>query len=327
MKRKIRSFAVMGVIVAMLVIPVLGNVIPALADSRGLTLSPMNEKLVLNPGDSTQSSFTISNPMNSTATSHYEIHVEPFYIGNDGKVVTKADGDLDERYAMMADWIEFDVPTKGSLEPNGASEVKYTINVPKNAPAGGQYATITVTSSPKEEQGQGGSNGNSSNGATIEEKTSIGHLIYAEVAGNTVKSGDIMDANVPSFLLDGSIKGSATVKNTGNVHGEAKFTLKVFPLFSSEEVYTNEEDPSTKTILPDREYYAETAWEDTPGIGIFNVVYTVEFQGESQEVSKMVIKAPIWLLFLIVLVIVLIAIGIVLKVKGRSRARARSSQE
>jgi hypothetical protein len=296
-----------------------------MADSRGLTVAPMNEKVILNPGESVQSSFKISNPVDSTSVTNYELAVEPFYMKDGGEVVSGED-EVEKEYTLMKDWIKFDVPTKGKLEPNEVIEVLFTINVPNSAPAGGQYAMISVTSARDDSKN---TSDNKTSGkdseTTITELTSIGHLIYAEVTGNTIKKGEISDVNVSSFLLDGNIKGSATVKNTGNVHGTAKYSLQVFPLFSNEEVFTNEEDPSSRTILPNRDYYAEVTWEDTPMMGIYNVVFRVEFEGETQEIKKMVIKMPVWMIFLIVFVIALLIIWITMKVRNKGKREAKSS--
>lgn len=278
----------------------------------GFSMSPMDQKIVLEPGDSYTSSLRIHNPGDHSTDVTYEVSVEPFYV-NDGysTIFENVNG-----RGEMANWITIDSPTTGTLKPNETAEISFTINVPENAPAGGQYATVLASSRTKGQSGDGIN-------PMIDEVRRIGHLIFAEVAGNTVRQGEIVDANVPSFLLSGNIAGTSSIKNTGNVHGTATYKLQVFPLFSNEEVYTNVENPETHTILPDRTYYNETAWDKTPDIGIFNVKYTVEFEGVTTEVSKMVIKCPIWLLFIIFFVIAVIIIWIVMRVRARNNASRR----
>lgn len=296
---------------------------PVMADKlNGLTVAPMSERMIINPGDSFQSSFRISNPVDSKEAMEYELSVEPFYTKNGGELVFEKD-DVDTEHTQMVNWVEFNVPTKGKLEPNETKEIMYTVNVPKSAPAGGQYVMIGVSTAIDNDSDKSNSNNNSN--AQITEVKRMAHLIYAEVTGETIRQGDIYDASVPSFLFDGDIKGSATIKNNGNVHGDAKYSLQVFPLFSNEEVYSNEEDPITHVILPGRDYYAEIVWEDTPTMGIYNVIFTVEFEGETQEVKKMVIKMPMWMVFLIVLVIATLIIWITMKVKNKGKKQARVS--
>lgn len=326
MKAILKRFTVVAMAFAMFAVAVLNTTVPAMAASVGLTVAPMNEKLIVNPGDSVQSSFKVSNPVDSKEAVEYELSTEPFYMKGGGDIVFGDDDAIEKEHTQIVDWVKFDVPTKGKLEPNEVIEVGYTITAPKSAPAGGQYVMITVTTHNKDDQSSSGSSRKNDSSTSIDEVKRMGHLVYAEVTGNTIKQGDVYDLNVPSFLLDGNIKGSATIKNTGNVHGDAKYSLQVFPLFSNEEVYTNEETPGSRTILPNRDYYAEVTWEDTPMMGIYNVVFKVEFEGETQEVKKMVIKMPVWMIFLIVFVIAFLIIWITMKVKNKGKKRNRATE-
>ena len=273
----------------------------------GFSVGPMNQKLILDPGESYTASFKISNPGSSKKDIRYELSVQPFYVNDEYATIFE---DVNGT-GQMADWITLDVPDTGVLAPNENTEILFTIDVPKDAPGGGQYASIVVKSLSDPEDNK--------ESTMISEVFQIGHLVFAEITGTTVHQGEIVDIDVPSFLLSGDISGSSSIKNTGNVHGTATYKLQIFPLFSDEEVYTNEEDPETRTILPDRVFYNNMSWDKTPGIGVYNVVYTVEFEGVTAQVSKMVIICPIWLLFVIIFAIFLLIFYFVAKAKKRRK--------
>lgn len=309
-KVKIKQWVI---IVGYLIVLALGLVPNAVFADSQFSVSPMTQKIILMPGEQYRGSFEVVNPVSNDHTFHYKVSVEPFFVDENYNTIFENNGD----YNQIVDWIVLD-DTIGEVEPNETTPVNFTINVPKDAPAGGQYMTIKITSDEDANTLAGGLN--------IQNVMSIAHLIFAEVAGDTVRTGEVLDANVPSFLLDGDIYGSSIVKNTGNVHDTAKYTLQVFPLFSGEEVYTNEESPAEKNIMPERELYNKTSWDETPMMGVFNVIYTVEFQGAKVQVSKMVIKCPIWLLFIIIFAIFALIFYFVAKSKNRKKAAAKKPE-
>lgn len=304
--KKLRK--ILGGIILAIVLATAG-LASAYADS-GITLSPMNVRISLTPGETYEGSFTIANPARNDETYHYGVSVSPFYVNDEYEVYFSANGS----YGEIADWITVDEIT-GEIDPNESTTIHYTINVPNDAPAGGQYAAIHI--------GSTNSPDTVNEGINLEVTYGIAYIIYAEVIGSVTRGGEILSADVPSFLLSGNIAGMSSIKNLGNVHGVAKYTLQIYPLFSDEEIYTNEETPDAMTILPERTYFSEISWLDTPAMGIFKVVYTVEFEGATKQVSKMVIKCPIWLLFIIIFAIAAIIIYFVMRAKSRKNTRKR----
>lgn len=279
-----------------------------------ISMSPLTQKLLLQPGETYEGSFRVLDLESNDEDLNFAMTVEPFSVDDDYNVIYENNGD----YNQMVDWIVLD-RYDGKVSPGDSITIHFTINVPTDAPAGGQYAAIKATTVNNDESGD--ANGSS---ASVKVEYGVAYTIYAEIAGETHKGGKILSTDVPSFLLSGDISGSASIENTGNVHSDAKYTLQVFPLFSNEEVYTNEENPEVHTILPGKTRYEEIAWEGTPDVGIFNVVYTVEFEGVTEQVSKMVIKCPVWLLFIIFFVIAAIIIWIVMRVRGRKKNARKS---
>lgn len=276
------------------------------------SMSPMREKIILNPGETYTSSFSIHAADTITQPFYYKVYNQPYYRSEDNQVVFEEHSNM----SQIANWTTINSPMNGSLEPGESTSISFTIHVPEDAPAGGQYMTITVGSDSKEITENGGVN--------IQESIAIGYTVYAEIAGTTIRQGEIVSANVPSFLFSGNITGSSAIKNTGNVHGDAKYALQVFPLFSSEEIYTNEENPDIHLILPDRTLYSETTWKNTPALGIFNVIYTVEFEGVTTQIKKLIIKCPIWLLALIIFGIVALIARFIFITRSRHK-RPRST--
>ena len=261
--------------------------------ATSITISPLHQTKILVPGKTESGSFIVANPASNDETLEYEILIKPFWTDDNNEV----DFSAHEDYGLIADWITIDEPT-GSVEPNDNVEVTFKINVPEDAPAGGQYASLIVRAKPIQ-------------GQMISQVFEMAHLVYAEVAGETIHGGEISEPVLPGFLISGNISGGATVKNTGNVHSYATHILQIFPLFSDEEVFTNEENPQENLIMPDANRYTGVTWNETPSVGIFRVKYSVSFEGVKKEIDKLVIVCPLWLLFLILLALFLLIFKIV----------------
>lgn len=130
-------------------------------------------------------------------------------------------------------------------------------------------------------------------------------------------TGSIVDAKVPSFMFTPPIRTTSVVENTGNVHADATYIMQVYPLFGDEEVYSNEEHPEVRTILPDTRRLNTLTWDGAPQLGIFRVKQTVKFLDDVKELEKLVFICPIWFLLIVLVLIFLAVFWIVSRTRGR----------
>lgn len=281
--------------------------------STTINVSPMAQKMILVPGETTEGSIKVSNPYEAKSDLKYIVSVGAFSQKEGdgskddyGVVDTESVGS----YNQIIDWIKLS-KTSGTVAPNTTDVVLFTIEVPGDAPAGGQYATIIV----KEDNDNPQDGGN----VSIQSKVQIASIIYAEVAGETREKGEILSNEIPSFLLNNTLEASSMVQNNGNVHTNASYILQVWPAFSSEEICTNEEKPSESLIMPETErFHVETC--DLPSVGVFRVKQTVKIFGETSIVEKTIIVCPLWLLFIIIFAIIVAIMWLVMKARKRSKA-------
>ncbi len=309
---KIVKYGHMLVVLFVTVISSLGTVLlnnNAVASGK-FALSPMSQRVILVPGETYRSSITIANPNSAEEDFNYSVTVAPYSLGKNE--VTDTDfGGSDFKtmtdYTQIVNWITLD-NAKGTLAPNEQKTVSFSITVPKNAPAGGQYAVLLVGEDISSEETNGGMG--------ITEIIQMAHTIYAEVAGETRTDGIILENKIPSFLLSDKLAASSVVKNNGNVHADAEYILQIWPIFSDEEIYTNEENIEKILIMPGSTKYHNQE-VDLPSIGIFRVKQTVKIFGETSIVEKTVIVCPLWLLSIIIFVVIAGSMWIVIKIKMR----------
>ncbi len=314
-KNRIKYLLVVGLLAISSCLGLLGREVHA--GSNSMTVSPPYRKIILIPGETYSGFVSVFNSSDSTRALKYAVEVGSFSQHKSEGEGSKDDyGSMDHvsrsNYNQIVDWIKLG-KTGGSLAPGASEDIPYSIEVPKDAPGGGQYATILVV-----DNTTSGVPGEGNIG--IDQSFQFASIIYAEVAGKTEEKGEIVDNSMPSFLLNGPLVAESMVKNNGNVHTDAEYTFQVWPLFSDEEICTNEEDPETSLILPDTErYHAQSC--DLPSVGIFKAKQTVKIFGETSVVERTVIMCPLWLLFVILFVIIALIIWIFMKVKKHKSPR------
>ncbi|MBP5647699.1 hypothetical protein J6X04_00170 [Candidatus Saccharibacteria bacterium] len=286
-----------------------------------MTISPPRQEITLIPGEVFEGTVEVSNPANAEQNLNYSVTVGSFNFGKDENGKTDysfTDVDTITSYNQIMEWITLGKES-GSVAPNTTDVIPFTITVPEDAPAGGQYATIIVQNDTEENDGNSGN-------VTIQNEIRFAAQIIAKVGGETREKGLIIENSIPSFLFGNPLSTTSVVKNEGNVHTDAEVTLQVWPLFSSEEIYTNEEDPTTVWIVPNTERL-HVEERDLPMVGIFKVRQTVKIFGEESVMEKVVFVCPLWLLFIIIFAIILLIMWWIRKSKSQPHTKNKKSEE
>lgn len=279
---------------------------------NAFTILPMSQNFTLVPGETYTGSITVVNPVNSTSDFAYSVSVSPYnVIGED----YQADISNVSAYSKIADWITIDNPT-GSVKPNESQEINFTINVPADAAAGGQYAAIMVSSDPSKQE---------SEGVSINNVFALGSIIYADVEGEVTHEGSILQNNIPEFSTVTPVAVSALLDNHGNVHENAIFALNVTNALTGEKIFPTDEDQNnhfSEIVMPETTRYITRNIDNLPTLGIVKVEQTIYYNNEVSTVSKNIILCPIWFFFLVALVIFSIIGFIVASVRHHRRKKS-----
>lgn len=295
-----------------------GEVFADDAPNSTMTVSPTYQKIVLIPGEKYRGTILVSNVDGAQQDLQYGAFVGSFSQSGSEESVDdyeNVDTVAQSSYNQIMDWIVLDKDS-GSVAPNSSEALGFTINVPENAPAGGQYATIIV-------RNDTGNTVDNVGNVAIQNVFQFASIIYAEVAGETREEGKIIDNSIPGFIMSSPLETTTMVENDGNVHTDAKYTLQVWPLFSDEEICTNEENPKTGLILPETRKYVKQSC-NLPMVGIFRAKQVVKIFGETSIVEKTVFVCPLWLLFVILFVIIALIFFFVARARAHKKAAKRS---
>ena len=244
---------------------------------------PGFEEIYLEPGGTYEGTFWVINSGEDTDEPvDYRIAATPLTISSDGTT----DYSIENDRTQISSWITFDKKF-GTVTPGTRQEIKYFITVPEDAPVGGQYCAATVRiDQPRQD----------SEGVHVGAIYQVANLLYATVAGDLDFSGEVVSNTIHPIFLSSKITTAAAVRNTGNTHLDATSFIRVYEIFSDEEVYSSEEDIVTAKVIPGTTKTLINTWTGSPQLGIFRVIQTVSVADDVSTESSLVFVAPLWFL-------------------------------
>ena len=293
--------------IALIFMAALFAVTPVMAEERPerrIQLSPSQMELDLQPGKTITKTFEVQNT--GTKDLSYEVLVSPYSVTGEDYA---SDFTTETKYNDLAKWVTLS-DKGGTIEPNTSKEITATIRVPEDVPAGGQYAVILarmVDADGKEDS------------TAVSVVRQVGIIMYSNIDGDTRKDAKVAENKIDSFLFEPPISASSVVENNGNVHVEATYTLQVYSIFGGDEVYTNEENPEKRMILPETRRFNKIVWEGAPQLGLFKVKQTVKVLDDVSEIQKVVFICPIWFMFIVILIVFCVVFWIISRVRNRNK--------
>ena len=255
---------------------------------NAFTVSPMSQKIHLKPGETYKGKIMVSNPVAATEDFYYKTILYPYSVSGEEYTV---DFDTQSDWSRIVEWTTLE-NDKGVLKPNDKQFVNFTIEVPQNAPGGGQYMMLGVSSDAPFENTES---------FAVQNIYEMGSVVYAEVEGDITHGGRILENNIPGFVTADVPQVSVRVTNAGNVHETAKVTISAKNILTGEMIFPEERVGNTfeSTIMPQSTRILKRDLANMPAIGILEVTQNVSFMDENMDITSVMIICPIWFFFLI----------------------------
>ena len=280
-------------------------------------VSPMSQNITLEQGKTYKSSIMVGNPDSATEDFHFKVEVSPFSVtGDDHKVDFQTNSD----WSRIVKWIKIDT-TEGVLKPGETKQINFEIEVPSDAPAGGQYAMIGVSSNNEVKPSDGGS---------VQNVFEMASLLYARVSGEVVRSGQVTKNQIPGFVTNGEPVLELSISNNGNIHEVVTTKVEIKNVITGETVLPKENmDGVYETIvMPESSHNISRTVDGVAALGVYEVRQTVNYLDEESAVSTIMIICPIWFIALVLITIAsIIGMFIYSGVKRKKRKSKNSEKE
>lgn len=280
-----------------------------------LQISPVSNRIALESGSQLEYSFNVEN-IGSEAFS-YNVYAAPYSV-TDGSYELNFSEETPR--TQLSRWVTFKNAEGNyveratyTIQPGEKQPIDYRVTVPADIPEGGQYATIFAESNPDSTVESSG----------IKTVSRVGLVLYGRTNGATDEAAEINDLTLATFLTKGTVKSSVSIKNSGNTDFETRYNLIVKSLFGKV-VYDNTQDRTNiYDVLPDTKRDVTIEWKDTPAFGIFHATVTVSALGQTEEISRIILIMPAFVIVIMVLLLTILIIWLTILVRKRKAQKSR----
>lgn len=278
-------------------------------DDYALTIYPTTQTIELDPGDQYTGNVTVVNNGQQPFTAL--ISAAPYQVDSESY---SPDFTTENAYTKLYNWITFPEDSY-YLEPGASAKIEYTVNIPEDAVGGGQYAAILARTEDTIKESD-----------SIQVISQVAGILYGRVNGEEMHpEGELVEQDIPGFIVDGLLEVSETVYNTGNVDFKVNHSIVVTDVFSGKEILNSDSKGSdglplnteNVIVLPGTSRRNVLVWENTPRLGVYQVKQTIMFLDQEVTDDRIVIFCPGWLLFSIIGLIALLILWIVLAARRR----------
>ncbi len=282
----------------------------------------MTQQAFLAQGQVYEGDFTVLNSANSNTDIDFEIEIMSYGVNGQEYHI---DLSTSSKYTSITDWTDLS-SSSGTLKPNERQVIHYVITVPDDAPGGGQYMAFLVSAKATEgeeeveayEENVGSAYDPEPQAPLIQDYVSLASILYAVVDGEIIHNSSILETYIPGFVTSAPLNVGAMLRNDGNVHEKAYFTITAHDLFSNQVLYENE--TSGEPVLPDTVYYAQHEVENLPALGLVKVSQVINYGGKEDYSEQVVLICPVWFIFIIIFTILITTITIIFSVRHKRRA-------
>lgn len=261
-----------------------------------MTVSPTKQQLSLQPGQQSEGKFSVLNTGEEQFT--FKLYTSPYFVANEQYEPVFNE---ESSRTQISRWVTMS-EDEITLQPGEKHDVGYTVNVPTDVPAGGQYAVLFAETT-EEATGE----------SSIVAKKRVGMLVYGTVAGDTRESGEVVSNDIKRWQHTAPLMANVRLKNTGNTDFEASAKMTVSSLFGKT-VYESPEGENV--LLPDTTRAIDLQW-DGATIGIYKVSTTVGLLDDTYAEERYVLVASPLAVLSITIGFVLIVGGIVYGVRKK----------